>query len=123
MSTPNSNYGASLSPVDSLPLPYAEHDPETSLTWTQKEHIAELAEIKLDRVFSQKAREPSLHYVLLQATLLIRIADSLEPTLEAFPEYNMICGDRDVVGTEKELVKSACQEIGPEMIVIEDLAH
>jgi len=121
MSTPNPNYDVSLSPVYSPP-PYTEKDSETSLPWTQKERIAELAENKLDRLFSQKNREPSLHYVLLQAALLTRIADSLECTLEASPDYHVICRDREVA-TEKELVKLASHEIGPQTIAMEDLTY
>jgi hypothetical protein len=123
MSTPNSNYDTSLSPVYNPHPPYAEHDLETSLLWTQKERIAELAENKLDRLFSRKTREPSLHYVLLQATLLIRISNGLESPLEASPKYNVICGDREAAETEKELVKSVCQEIGSEVIVMEDITY
>ena len=44
----------------------------------ERERIAMLAEQKLDSQFSQRRREPSLHYVLLQSALLLRAIDGLE---------------------------------------------
>lgn len=57
------------------PPPYSEIDSETHLY----ERIAALAEHKLESAFAQRKREPSLHYILLQSTLLMRIGDCCNP--------------------------------------------
>jgi hypothetical protein len=57
-----------------LPPPYSENDVGAHTC----ERIAALAENKLDTVFAQRNREPSLRYVLLQCALLVRVSESYD---------------------------------------------
>lgn len=66
-------------PAYSPPPAYAAHTfDEDIITFAQKERIAAVAESKLGYLVSQKRREPSLRHVLLHASFLERVLDSLD---------------------------------------------
>ena len=78
------------------PLPYSKHDSDS---WATKERIASVAQQKIDFLFSQKKREPSLRFVLLHTTLLERIRTEIDLPLRETDETRTI--DENIRSVEK----------------------
>jgi hypothetical protein len=79
-------------PAYSPPPAYAAHSfGDNMMSFAQKERIASVAEAKLGYLVTQKRREPSLRQVLLHASFLERVLDSIEATTpESFEDEPII---------------------------------
>jgi hypothetical protein len=101
-------------PAYSPPPTYASHSFADSLSFSQKERMASIAEHKLGYLVSQKRREPSLRQVLLHAGFLERVLDSIDAAVADSVDEPMIDEDYQQV----EMVNSYEPEVHQSLTTI-----
>ena len=69
-----------------------------------KKRIASIARQKIDTLFSQKKREPSLRLVLLHTTLIECILDEIDPPLRETDKTSIV--DENIIRSKHSIIAS-----------------